>query len=58
MEVFDLAGRKVETVFVGELNAGNYTLPWHPQPNLENGTYLLKVLVGHEMRSEKLILTR
>ncbi len=58
VEVFDLAGRKVETVFVGELNAGNYTLPWHPQPNLENGTYLLKVLVGHEMRSEKLILTR
>lgn len=58
VNVVDAQGRQVETVFSGRLNAGHYTLPWHPQGELASGTYLIKVLMDGQLRTEKVILTR
>jgi choice-of-anchor B domain-containing protein len=56
--VSNLMGELVQTVFAGELNAGSYTLPWHPNDGLANGSYILKLYTGSALRTEKLILTR
>jgi choice-of-anchor B domain-containing protein len=55
VEVYDLNGRKVETVFSGNLTAGSYGLPWHPSLAITTGTYMLKVQAGDMIRTEKLI---
>ncbi len=55
---YDLAGRLVETIFDGQLDAGNYTLPWHPHPHVAAGTYHLRISIGSNLRTETLVLQR
>jgi hypothetical protein len=60
--VFDIAGRKVRTLISGETSAGEHRTEWdgrledgRPAPN---GVYLVKVTVGRENASQKLVLAR
>ncbi len=55
---YDMAGRLVETIFEGELAAGNYTLPWHPAAGLATGTYNVHIAIGTQSRTVRLVLKR
>ena len=58
VSIADLQGRLVAKLFSGDLLAGNHTLPWHSDPSLANGAYFVKVQIGNELKSEKLLLQR
>jgi choice-of-anchor B domain-containing protein len=58
VQAMDLQGRVVETVFEGELAAGNYTLPWHPRADVAAGAYLLHITAGETVRTERVVLQR
>ncbi len=58
VKAIDMRGRVVETIFEGQLPAGNYTLPWHPAAEIASGSYHLQVAVGNRMHTEQVIFQR
>ena len=56
--ILDIQGRVLDNVFSGQLDEGNFTLPWHPRATLANGTYFVRITAGDQARTEKLILQR
>lgn len=62
LEVYDLAGRRVSTVFVGRLEAGSHRLAWDGRDaagrDLASGTYLARLESGHGLRTGKVSLVR
>jgi hypothetical protein len=62
LEVFDVAGRNVKTLFEGDLMPGNYTVTWDGTAGggrpLASGVYLARLRAGGVMRTAPLILLR
>ena len=60
INVFDLMGRKVKTLFNEYQSAGSYTLYWHGQDNTGNqmasGAYLIMLKTAEEVKNQKVIL--
>lgn len=56
-EIVNLSGQKVETLFCGELKAGENLIWWKPQENgnLKKGIYFLKLQAGDEIITSKMI---
>ncbi|MFT5970010.1 MAG: PKD repeat protein [Flavobacteriales bacterium] len=58
MEVYDLTGRLVETLFNGSVENNQFQYRWSPQGNLQEGVYLLKVQNGSTLINHKLFLSK
>lgn len=60
--VFDVAGRKVATLFSGEVEAGAHDLSWNGrddgQQGLPSGVYFARVQFGRNQLVHKLILMK
>jgi len=56
LEVYDLAGRLVETLLRENLSAGRHELTW--QPNLSDGVYLLRLKAGAEVVTKRAVIGR
>jgi len=60
VDVYDVRGRRVATLFNGEQDAGFYELTWEGCDDggrvLPSGTYLARIAVGAEVRSQKMTL--
>lgn len=54
--VFNVYGKKVATPFIGQLPAGETTLPWNPGTKISSGTYVVSCIVdGAVLSSQKFI---
>ena len=62
LDVFDITGRKVRTLFNGLLNAGNYSFKWNARNDLEisaaSGMYIYRLSAGTHVMSRKMTLIR
>jgi len=62
LEVFNLMGKKIETLVNGELAPGFYEIPWTVSDELISGLYTYRLVVGanqkKEVRSGKIIISR
>ncbi|MBA4144706.1 MAG: hypothetical protein C0523_02990, partial [Cytophaga sp.] len=62
LEVFNMMGKKVETLFNGELESGFYEIPWIVNEELISGLYTYRLVVGanqkKEVRSGKIVISR
>ena len=57
LELFDMGGRQVATLFSGEVSTGQQTVKWQNN-HLANGFYFLRVTQGNRSTVRKLILYR
>jgi len=57
IEIFNLFGHKVATLYNGKLNAGTYKAIFEPT-GLANGIYLCKVTVDNQSAIKKMIITK
>ncbi len=46
LEVYDVAGRLMETVFDGSLESGTHSIDWVPGSGLSNGVYFVRLTTG------------
>lgn len=62
LEVYDLLGRRVETLVDGRMTAGVHTLQWSGDTRsgqqLASGTYLVRLQAGDQMRTMKMVLVK
>ncbi len=57
LEIFDLMGRKVQTLISGDLPAGNHLQVWNAT-NFPSGVYFYRLRAGAFSETKKLILTK
>ncbi len=57
INVYDILGRFVETIFSGSLSAGNHSIPWDAA-GLSSGTYLCVANNTKSVKSIKLVLLK
>jgi hypothetical protein len=57
VEVYDLLGRKIETVFEGFRPAGSHRLVWDAE-SLASGVYFLRLSAGEEVRTRRVTLLK
>ncbi|KAA3613373.1 MAG: T9SS C-terminal target domain-containing protein [Calditrichaeota bacterium] len=62
LEVFDITGRKIKTLYNGLLDDGNYTFKWNGTNNfnrvVSSGIYFYRVSMGANVISKKMTLMR
>jgi hypothetical protein len=57
IEIYDLLGRKLETLQSAYQSAGNYQVRWNAS-NMATGVYFYKIQAGQESLTEKLLLLK
>tara|TARA_R100000908_G_scaffold23815_4_gene9835 strand:- start:60017 stop:67576 length:7560 start_codon:yes stop_codon:yes gene_type:complete len=57
LEVFDILGRKVQTLISGRMPAGSYTIPFDGK-NLASGIYLYRILTNQKVITNKMVLIK
>jgi hypothetical protein len=57
VEVYDLMGRKVETIFEGLRPAGYHSITWNSDDN-SSGVYFYKIQAGEFVDSRKILLIK
>jgi hypothetical protein len=57
MDLYDPAGRLVETIYTGIMNAGNNKIHWQPQ-DIPAGVYFVHTQAGNSSDIQKLVLVR
>ena len=57
LNIFDMTGRKVDTLLNKELSAGSYNIEWNP-PGFSSGIYLCSLSTGKFKQSKKMILLK
>jgi 5-hydroxyisourate hydrolase-like protein (transthyretin family) len=55
--VYSISGRLISTLMRGHADAGSYSAVWAPK-GVSNGVYVLKVKLGDQQYSKRLLLTR
>jgi FlgD Ig-like domain len=62
LEIFDIAGRRVRTLWDGIVPSGGRTLQWDGRDGtgvpLPSGVYLARLVAGNEIRGDRLTLVR
>ncbi|WP_370088027.1 Ig-like domain-containing protein [Ekhidna sp.] len=58
LNVFDINGRKVDELINGVQSQGNHTIDWTPKKDLQDGLYFVKLRIGNETKSLKILLDR
>ena len=54
IEIFDISGRKIETIFNGQIQPGKKDLQWNAN-NASSGIYLIHSLINGESSYEKIM---
>lgn len=57
LDIFDILGRKIETLQSGHQEAGEHSVIWNAENNT-SGIYFYKLIVGDRIYSNKMILLR
>jgi hypothetical protein len=57
VEVFDLAGRLVDTVVRGELTAGRHEVAWTTE-DVANGVYLIRLTADGAVKMQRMVVSR
>jgi len=57
LEIYDLTGRKVETLYAGELNAGEHEINWNAE-KVSSGVYFARVETQTQSQSIKMLLLK
>ena len=57
IDVYDISGRQVASIVDGLMESGYHTIAWDAS-NFSSGVYLLKVSVGNEIHTRKLMLMK
>ncbi len=57
LEVFDMLGRKVETIFSGTKTAGSHQVTFDAR-NLSSGVYIYRLSVNNKMLTKKMLLMK
>jgi hypothetical protein len=57
LEIFDMQGNKVETLYDGRLPSGKYSVTLDVE-KYNSGAYLLKLHSGHIIKTEKIIISK
>lgn len=57
VDIYDIKGRKVDSITIANLNAGENTLKWIPKADLPSGIYFQR-LKGYPNTTRKMILTK
>jgi hypothetical protein len=57
LEIFDLLGRRVGTIFSGQLPQGRYSMTWKPE-NVSSGMFLYRIRAGNFVSVKKLLLIK
>ncbi|MDZ4121496.1 MAG: T9SS type A sorting domain-containing protein, partial [Candidatus Cloacimonadaceae bacterium] len=60
LDLYDLRGRKIGSVFQGKLPSGENRLDWDSAriPNLSTGVYLLKSAIGDFVSTKKVLIVK
>ena len=59
LTVFDVSGRKIETLIQRSMPAGTHKVVWKPSRSLASGVYFYRIKIGsHYVRTRKLLLIR
>jgi len=57
LHVVDIGGRKVETIFIGQLNSGSHSFNWNSKQN-PSGIYFSVLNTGNSIKTRKMILVK
>ena len=57
IKVFNLMGQEIETINDGFMNAGYHQVSWNAE-NVPSGVYVVKVVQGDNMTSQKVMLMK
>jgi probable HAF family extracellular repeat protein len=58
LSVFDVAGRRLATVFEGQLAAGPHAVPWRSDDVRASGVYYARLETAGKLRVERFVLVR
>jgi flagellar hook assembly protein FlgD len=56
--VYDVLGRRVETIVDGRQEAGFHTLQWDGGRSLASGMYFARLVAGSTTKTERLVIIR
>ncbi len=56
ISVFDITGKKVETLKDGEMSAGQHAIVWTPE-NLADGVYFVQMVIDGQVQTQKIVHT-
>ncbi|HTF05731.1 MAG TPA: T9SS type A sorting domain-containing protein [Bacteroidia bacterium] len=56
ISVYDITGKKVETVKDGEMSAGKHNIVWTPE-NLAEGVYFVQMVIDGQVQTRKIVHT-
>ncbi|MFC1569977.1 fibronectin type III domain-containing protein, partial [bacterium] len=57
LTIYDLLGRKIETLIQEQKNPGVYSIEWHAK-DIPSGLYLVRLEAGHFIRIRKMVLNK
>jgi len=57
IEIFDISGRKIETIFNGQIQPGKKDFQWNAN-KASSGIYLIHSLINGESSYEKIMLIK
>jgi hypothetical protein len=57
INIYDIQGRLLETLYEGHMNAGQYNMLWDAN-GISSGVYLLRMQAGNDIRTQKLLLLK
>jgi hypothetical protein len=57
LEIYDILGRKIETLLSERQNAGNHSVPFNAS-NLSSGVYFYRLSAGSFVQTKKLMLIK
>ena len=58
IEVFDIQGKLVSTIFAGYQTEGLYTYTWQPDGFVQNGVYIVRLSTDNNVQNKRIIYTK
>lgn len=58
LEVYDVTGRKIDTVFSGNMSTGTHNLVWQPGEQLTSGVYFIRLTSGTEISTRQVMVIK
>lgn len=58
VDVFNVAGQKVDTLVNGQMSAGVHSVQWQPKNGLASGTYIVRLQAGQNISNQRIMFTK